>query len=148
LLWNIDFFDGQKVALNIPVIRLSELSIEEIARRNMMPIGQFYLRTFETLTESKVESFIEATQSLLLELKHAVDTGSIPYHIGKQIEDTIRKTFENVVVKSEEEVGFVMTTNITETLPWTDYREVFAKSEAKGRAEGRAERDIEIAREW
>ena len=68
------------------------------------------------------------------------------------------KTFENVIVKSGEEVDFVMTTNITETLPWTDYSVVFEKLEAKGRAEGeakgriegrtegRAERDIEIAR--
>ena len=139
LVWNINFFDGQKVSLKIPTIRLGELSVAEIVRRNLMPLGQLYLRTFETLTENKVESFIEATQSLLIELKHAVDTGSIPYHIGVQMEDTIRKTFENVVAKSKEEVGFVMTTNILETLPWTDYREAFEKSEAKGRAEGRAE---------
>ena len=79
LIWNIDFFNGQKVSLKIPTIRLAELSIEEIARRNLMPIGQFYLRTFETLTESKVERFIEATKSLLLELKRAIDNGSIPY---------------------------------------------------------------------
>ena len=150
LKWNIDFFDGQKVSLMIPVIRLNELSIEEIVKRNLMPIGQFYLRTFEKLTESKVESFLKAAQLLLLELIHAVDVGTIPYRIGIQMEDTIRKTFENVVAKSEREVRFVMTTNITETLPWTDYSEVFAKSEAKGRAEGeakgRAERDREIAR--
>jgi hypothetical protein len=138
LLWNIDFFDGQKVSLKIPTIRLAELSIEEIARRNLLPIGQFYLRTFETLTKSKVEKFIEATKSLLLELKRAVDNGSVPYRIGVQMEGTIRKTFENVVVKSEKEVDLVMTTNITETIPWTDFSEVFDKLEAKGRAEGEA----------
>ena len=46
-----------------------------------------------------------------------------------------------------------MITNILETLPWIDYREVFAKIEERGRAEGRvegraegrAERDMEIA---
>ena len=32
-----------------------------------------------------------------------------------------------------------MTTNITETLPWVDYREVFTKLEERGRAEGKAE---------
>ena len=150
LTWNIDFFDGQKVALKIPTIRLGELSIEEIVRRNLMPIGQFYLRTFETLTVSKIESFIKAAETLLFELNHAVDTGSIPYYIGKQMEDTIHKTFENVVAKSGREVDLVMTTNITETLPWTDYSVLFAEKEAKGRiegrVEGRADRDMEIAK--
>ena len=93
LIWNIDFFDGQKIALKIPTIRLGELLIEEIVRRDLMPIGQFYLRTFENLTERKVERFIEATKTLFVELKNAVDAGSIPYHIGIQMEDTIRKTF-------------------------------------------------------
>ena len=31
-----------------------------------------------------------------------------------------------------------MTTNIVETLPWIDYREVFDKLEERGRAEGEA----------
>jgi hypothetical protein len=149
LVWNIDFFDGQKVTLKIPTIRLGELTIEEIAKRNLFPIGQFYLRTFEKLTESKVESFLKATKVLLTELKNAVDDGSVPYHVAVHMEDTIRKTFENVIVKSEKEVDFTMTTNIAETLPWTDYSEVFAKSKAEGKAEGRtegrAERDMEIA---
>ena len=56
LAWNIEFFDGQKVTLQIPAIKLAELSIKEISERNLMPIGQFYLRTFETLTKQKVES--------------------------------------------------------------------------------------------
>jgi hypothetical protein len=34
-----------------------------------------------------------------------------------------------------------MTTNIIETLPWIDYREVFEKLEARGKSE----RDMEIA---
>ena len=32
-----------------------------------------------------------------------------------------------------------MTTNIVETLPWVDYREVFTKLEERGKAEGKAE---------
>ena len=135
LVWNIDFFDGQKVTLKIPTIRLAELSIEEIVKRDLLPIGQFYLRTFETLTENKVESFLEATQTLLNELKHAVEDGSVPYNIGIQMEATIRKTFDNVIAKSDKEVESIMTTNITETLPWIDYSELFAKLEECGRAE-------------
>ena len=161
LIWNIDFFDGQKIKLKVPTIRLAELSVEEIARRNLFPIGQFYLRTFETLTENKVESFLKATESLLIELKRAMEDGIVPYHVGIQMEDTIHKTFENTIAKSGKEVDFVMTTNITETLPWTDYREVFTKAKeqgkaegkvegkaegrAEGKAEGRTERDMEIA---
>jgi predicted transposase YdaD len=54
------------------------------------------------------------------------------------MQDTIHKTMENVLVKSKEEVGFTMTTNIIETLPWIDYRELFVKLEERGRAEGEA----------
>ena len=158
LTWNINYFDGQKTTLKIPTIRLADLSIKEIAARNLMPIGQFYLRTFETLTEGKVESFRAAAESLLSELKNAVFSMAVPNHIGAQMQETIRKTMENVIIKSEEEVGFIMTTSIIDTLPWIDYREVFEKLEERGRAEGeakgrtegeargRAERDMEIAR--
>ena len=62
-------------------------------------------------------------------------------------------TIENAIIRSKEEVALTMTTNIVETLPWIDYREVFAKFEergratgrAEGKAEGKAERDMEIA---
>ena len=145
LIWNIDFFDGQKVTLKIPAIRLAELSVEEIAKRNLFPIGQFYLRTFGLLTKGKEDSFFKATQLLLEELKQAINNGSVPYHVAVQMEDTIHKTFDNVIIESKKEVGFEMTTNIAETLPWTDYGEIFAKAEEHGRAEGKAERDMEIA---
>jgi predicted transposase/invertase (TIGR01784 family) len=59
-------------------------------------------------------------------------------------------TMENTIIKSKQEVGFTMTTNIVETLPWIDYREVFTKLEERGRtegkAEGKAEKQLEIAR--
>ena len=61
------------------------------------------------------------------------------------MQDTIRKTMENTIIKSKQEVGFTMTTNIVETLPWIDYRAVFAQFEERGKAEGKAERDMEIA---
>jgi hypothetical protein len=43
------------------------------------------------------------------------------------------------------EVGFDMNTNIVETLPWIDYREVFQKIEERGEERGKVTRDIEIA---
>ena len=43
------------------------------------------------------------------------------------------------------EVDFDMTTNIMETLPWIDYEEIFTEIEERGKAEGKAERDMEIA---
>jgi hypothetical protein len=134
----VEFFDGQKVALQVPTIRLAELSVREIAERDLLPIGQFYLRTFEVLTESNEASFRDAAASLMEELKNAVEAGAVPYHTGVQMQETIRKTAENIIIKSEQEVGFTMTTNITETLPWVDYREVFTKLEERGRAEGEA----------
>ena len=139
LTWNVEFFDGQKVALQVPAIRLAELSVREIAERDLLPIGQFYLRTFEVLTESNEASFRDAAASLMEELKNAVEAGAVPYHTGVQMQETIRKTAENIIIKSEQEGGFTMTTNITETLPWVDYREVFTKLEERGRAEGKAE---------
>ena len=82
LTWNISFFDGQKVTLQVPVVRLAEFSVEEIAQRNLLPIGQFYLRTFETLTGGKVEGFRNAAAALLKELREAIEREMIPYHIG------------------------------------------------------------------
>ena len=138
LTWNVEFYDGQKVALDVPVIKLAELSVREIAERDLLPIGQFYLRTFGTLSRSNEDSFKEAAASLLSELKNAVEAGAVPYHTALQMQDTILKTAENIIIKSEQEAGFKMTTNITETLPWVDYREVFIKLEERGRAEGEA----------
>ena len=143
LTWNVVFFDGQKVALQVPTIRLADLSVKEIAERDLLPIGQFYLRTYETLTKSNENSFKETAAALLAELKNAVESGSVPYHTGVQMQETIRKTLENIIIKSEQEAGFIMTTNIVETLPWVDYREVFTKLEERGKAEGKAEGKVE-----
>jgi predicted transposase YdaD len=51
------------------------------------------------------------------------------------------------------EVGFDMNTNIVETLPWIDYREIFQKieergekrGEERGEKRGKVTRDMEIA---
>jgi len=153
LTWHISFFDGQEISLQVPVIRLAELSVKEIAQRNLLPIGQFYLRTFETLNEQKVEDFRAAAASLLIEIRDAAKQKLIPFHVGRQMSETIRKTMENAIIRAEQEVGFIMTTNIVETLPWIDYQEVVEHSKAEGRAEGKAEgiaegkaeRDMEIA---
>ena len=101
LTWYINMFDGQKLSVQIPVIKLAELSIREIAERNLLPIGQFYLRTFETLTAKKIDNFKEAAASLLSEVRNAVENNTVPYYIGIQMQDTIRKTLENVIIKPE-----------------------------------------------
>jgi hypothetical protein len=153
LTWGIDFFDGQKVALKVPTIRLAELSVEEIAQRDLLPIGQFYMRTFGTLNKKNIERFLKTANFLLAALKDAVENEVIKYDTGLQMQETIRKTMENIIAKSEQEVDFVMETNIIETLPWIDYSEVFRKLEERGKAKGIAEgiaegivkRDMEIA---
>ena len=59
--------------------------------------------------------------------------------------DNILASMENVAQKSKMEVSAVMTTDIMETLPWIDYREVFEKIEERGRAEGKAETQKDVA---
>jgi len=139
LTWNIDFFDDQKVTLKVPAIRLADLSVEEIARRNLLPIGQFYLRTFEPLTKRKVDAFQTAAASLFKAVKDAVEQEIVPYHIGLQMRDTILEIMENITIKYKEEVDFTMTTDIVETLSWIDYKELFQKIEERAKAEGKAE---------
>jgi hypothetical protein len=148
LTWNMEFFDGQKVTLAVPVMRLADLSVEEIARRDLFPIGQFYLRTFEPLTKKKTEDFGKAAAALLTELKNAVESKAMPYHIGVEMQHTIRKVWDKCIERAGEEVDLEMTTNIVETLPWIDYEEVFRKLEERGRAEGKAEGKAERDREF
>jgi hypothetical protein len=147
LTWNVTFFDGQKVTVEVPSIRIGDLSVEEIAKRDLFPIGQFYMRSFEPLANRDVETFRKAGKELLERLKEAVDSQRLSYHIAVEIQETIRTTVDNVLKRSEKEVDMDMFTSMTETLPWIDYSVVFAeleakataKGEARGRAEGRAE---------
>jgi hypothetical protein len=166
LVWKFEFFDGDTKTLEIPTIRMAELSVKEIMKRDLMPIGQFYLRTFEPLTDSKADDFQSAARELLAILKkEAIEHNIIPHHLVFEMQEIIRKTAENALDRANMEVDFDMTTNILETLPWIDYSEVFenleerarmkgeakgraegkAEGEAKGKAEGKAERDLEIA---
>jgi hypothetical protein len=139
LSWNIEFFDGQKVSLKVPAIHLGDLSIKEISERNLLPIGQFYLRTFGAVTEKNIEDFRNMLDSLLTELRRAIGQGLVPSHIGLQMQDTIRKTMENILAGSEEKGVRIMASEVLETLPWIDYKEVFSKLEEKSKAEGKAE---------
>ncbi|MCL2222686.1 MAG: hypothetical protein FWC20_09685 [Oscillospiraceae bacterium] len=139
IVWNIDFFDGQKVTLKVPTLHLSDLTIKEVAARNLLPIGQFYLRMFDKLTQEQVDHFRDATAELLGEMKNAVDNGTIPRHVGVQMQENVRKIVDNIIAKSDKEVGAVMTTTIVDTLPWVDYKEVFDKLEERGKAEGMLE---------
>jgi len=138
LTWNINFFDGQKVTLKVPTIRLAELSIREIADRNLLPIGQFYLRTFNKLTPKKEQKFEAAVTSLATEIHAAIENGTVPTPIGIQMLDTVKKTAENVI-NNAKETGFTMKTKIIETLPWVDYEKIFKELKAEGKAEGIAE---------
>jgi pimeloyl-CoA synthetase len=55
------------------------------------------------------------------------------------MQDTIRAVIENTIAKSRLEVGFNMNTNIVETLPWIDYREVFQKIEERSKTAAQTE---------
>jgi hypothetical protein len=145
LTWNIEFFDGQTVKLDIPTIRLTELSVKEMAERNLLPIGQFYLRTFEPLSKHKLEDFKKAGADLLAVLKDSMEREVVPYHLAIEMQDTIRKTAENTISRAGMEVDLDMAANIVETLPWIDYREVFEKIEDRGKDKGKMEREMEIA---
>jgi hypothetical protein len=142
LKWNISFFDGQKVTLKIPAIHLTDLSLKEIAQRDLFPIGQFYLRTIEPLTDSKIPDFRAAAETMLYSLRESVECEIIPYHIGLEMQNTIRKTAENTIYRFKKEVNLTMDTNILETLPWIDYQELYRKLEERGRAEGQMEMSV------
>jgi len=142
--WNINFFDGQRVKLQIPAIQLGNLSIKEIAERDLLPIGQFYLRTFEPLTQSKARDFQEAAKSLFAEVKNAVDCGIISHDVGFQMQNTIQMTINNVLIKSKQEVAVEMTTNIKETLPWIDFADLHKKLEERGRSKEREKINEEL----
>jgi hypothetical protein len=43
------------------------------------------MRTFETLTEQKVDGFREAAASLLTELRNAIEREAVLYHVGMQM---------------------------------------------------------------
>jgi hypothetical protein len=133
ITWDMRFFDGQNVTLKVPTIRLSDLSVREIAERNLFPIGQFYMRTFEPLNKSKLDGFREAFAELTSELKKSVDSGRIPYQIGLRMRDTIRETAGNALSRGEleKEDYIAMTSNIEETITWIDYDKIFAEREAK-----------------
>jgi hypothetical protein len=138
LTWNIEFFDGDTKTLKVPTVRLADMSVKEIAENNLFPIGQFYMRTFEPLTDQKAATFTEAATELLKALKDSIDAGTVPYHIGLQMQNTIKETVVNTITKSKLEVGLNMSTNIVETLPWIDYQEVFQKVEKRGETTAQA----------
>jgi len=73
------------------------------------------------------------------------------------MQKTIKMTLDNAIIRSVKEVDVDMTTNITETLPWIDYKAILdeleersiaegmAKGMAKGFTKGKAERNMEVA---
>jgi hypothetical protein len=63
------------------------------------------------------------------------------------MQENVRKIVDNIIAKSDKEVGAVMTTTIVDTLPWVDYKEVFDKLEERGKAEGMLEGMLEGKRE-
>jgi hypothetical protein len=103
---------------------------------DVFPVGQFRLRAFEPVTETKEDAFWETAAALMTELKNSVEAERIPYPIGLQMQDNILATIDKVAEKSNLEVGFIMNTSIAETLPCIDYNEVLQKFEERGKEEG------------
>ncbi|MDR0490822.1 MAG: hypothetical protein LBH28_06225 [Oscillospiraceae bacterium] len=161
LKWVFMFPDGQSVTLAVPVIKLEDLSVEEIKRRNLMPIGQFKPRTFEPLNKRNIGEFHATVVELVDALKEGVADGSITQDIAVAMHDSILTQIDEALARTDMEVEEIMVTSIKETFPLTDYRELFreikeesmaegeakgmAEGEAKGRAEGEANRDMAIA---
>ena len=161
ITWNVNAYDEQTLTLKVPTIKLKELSIKEIRERHLFPIGQFYLRSFERLTEEKIDEFRSTFKQLNEELVDSYTKGEIPIDAVKIMLDTIEKIKDKIISKSGLEVEDIMTTDILETLPVIDYPAIIkqikaegeakgeargeAKGEAKGKAEGKAEALLEVA---
>jgi hypothetical protein len=141
LTWNVDFFDGQKVTLRVPVTRLADLSVKEIAERDLFPIGQFYLRTFgKVRNQQDCERLYETTTALISELRGAIERKTVPRYVADGMSETIRMTMENVLADSKKEANFTVATGVVETMLWTDYKEYYERLEGRlKRAEAEAE---------
>ena len=135
LKWNLAFHDGQEITLNVPAVLLADMSVEEIARRNLFPIGQFYLRTFGKIGERNYEAFREQAKSLVAALKTAVKCGLVPSYLGAEMQNTIRQTIENKLALSGMEV-FDMPDNILETIEWIDFQQELDDAKEEGIEEG------------
>jgi hypothetical protein len=136
LTYEIRFPDNQTVVYEVPTIRLGELTIKEIAERDLFAIGQFYLRTFEPITKANQDDFNKAIVELTLALKEAVTDGKVPLDIGLEMQDTIRKTAENAMIRSKEaDIDMQSTVEILETIPWIDYSEAFEQQKLETQKE-------------
>ena len=148
LKWVFLFPDGQSVELSVPVIRLENLSVAEIKKRNLLPIGQFKPRTFDPLSERNIDEFHATITQLKGALIESVADGSITLDNAKAMWDSIKAQMENAYAKTDMEVDEIMVTSITETFPWTDYKEAFDEIRAEVRplveAEVRPEIEAEV----
>ncbi|MCL1914910.1 MAG: hypothetical protein FWG10_13820 [Eubacteriaceae bacterium] len=137
--WNISFFNGQKTELQVPVISLENMSVEDMADNCLFPIGQFYLRTFDPLSNKKIDAFKATAELLIAKLEEAVSKNEIPLHIAIEMQDIIRKTAENTIIRSGKEIKLDIDEKFVETLPWIDFAPLIAEFEERKKEEGRQE---------
>jgi hypothetical protein len=142
----ISYFNGEKQVLYVPTTQLTELSVREIAERNLFPIGQFYLQKFEPLTENNLDDFNAASAGLLRALEDAVERKVIPYHRAIELYDTIYMTVQNIAATSDvKDANITVNTKLVDTFPWINYDEIFEKLKHESKTEGKTERDMEHA---
>jgi len=150
LKWTYLFPDGQSIEQDVPVIRLEDLSVAEIRRRHLMPVGQFKLRTFEPLNKRNIDEFRATFTELETALTESIADGSMTREAAADMLNNIVDQYNNAVARTDMEVEPIMVTSITETIPWADYLSLFREGRAEGRAEGeavgKAERDMDIAK--
>ena len=130
-------YDGRSLTETIPVIKLNKLSVAELKRRKLLPIGQFKPRTYEPLTKRKLKSFYDENAELLAALKEEYDAGNISGRTAAAMQINIEKQIRNAEIRSKMEVTTEMISNSLETIPWVNIYKVFEQLEAR--------RDMEIA---
>jgi predicted nucleotidyltransferase component of viral defense system len=92
-----------------------------------------------SLSEESARKIVEEVTAVQIDDGMAFEIKSVAQIMDEADYPGIRVMLETAIAKSKMEVDFTMTTNIIETIPWTNCREVFEKREEQARAEGEAE---------
>ena len=145
LKWYLHYHDGTSKELTVPTIRLFDLSVKEIIDRKLLIIGQFYLRKYDKVTARNIRSLSRDLKELVDGIHEETRIGELPKELQYMMINTIDQIVKRIVANTNKEMDIKMVTNIQDTLLFIDYQELFLKHEAIGKAEGKAENQMEIA---
>jgi predicted transposase YdaD len=152
LQWHLKFFDGQQVDIAVPVIKLNNLSPEEMVERDLLPILQFYPLAYKSVGKNDEPRFIADVQKITDTITTARKDEELDEALAFEMINTLKSTTHNAIINSEiNEEDLPMNTQILETIEITDYqtyfRELRQEGELSGLRKGRQEGQLEGQRD-